>query len=154
MDIVERYEQLTKQAALPAWAINAIIGTARKPAYDAFFDKSDYAPGTARYNPAYWGNRALSGLGSARDYVYGTMNPFKTEGTASYHLGKNIADFFLPKVYDPDDLGPYEEYSAYLKETEKAEMLLREAEKMRRRARLEELKQEQEEKNKAHASKS
>ena len=147
MDIVERYEQLTKQAAIPPQLIMAIAGAAGKAKYDAFFNKSVH-------NPEYWGNRTLNGLGSARDYVYGTMNPFKTKDTASYHLGKNIADFFLPKVYDPDDLGPYEEYSNYLKETEKAEMLLREAEKMRRRARLEELKQEQEEKNKAHASKS
>lgn len=142
MDIVKRHEQLIKAAATPPWLIGAVLGNSR---YDALFDKDS--------DNFVWA-KVPSRAGAARDYVYGTMNPFKTKDTVSYNLGKNIADFFLPKVYDPDDLGPYEEYSNYLKETEKAEMLLREAEKLRRKARLEELNQEQEEKNKAHASKS
>lgn len=145
MDIVERYEQLTKTAyfaGIPSNVYNVIAGEGAEDrlAREWFNLRHLYTP----YNA--WD--------SARRYVYGTMNPFHTKDTASYNLGKSIADFFLPKVYDPDDLGPYEEYSNYIKETEKAEILLREAEKLRRKARLEELKQEQEEKNKAHASKS
>lgn len=110
-------------------------------------------------------NTGLHGLGGIRDSAYGavgsavdTFNVFETpeqrERSVAHSIGKEIGNFFLPKVYDPDDLGPYEEYSAYLKDTEEGDMLLREAAKLRRRARLIKRDREQQEKEKERASSS
>ena len=70
----------------------------------------------------------------------------------AYKLGQGFSDFFVPKVYDPDDLGPYEEYTRFLKDTEEGDMYLREAEKLRRRARVLKKLKLLEEETKRHAS--
>lgn len=94
----------------------------------------------------------------ARDRVFGLFNPFEDEvkkrQSVSYRLGHEIGDFLLPKVYDPENLGPYEEYSNYLKETERGDMLLHEAAKLRRRARLLKRLRKKEEEEKDYASRS
>ena len=103
-------------------------------------------------------SRAAHGLASIRDYIYGAFDPFATpvdrHSSLTYNLGHEVGDFFLPKVYEPEDLGPYEEYSRYLKETETGDLLLREAAKLRRRARLLKKLRKQEEKEKEYASRS
>ena len=144
MDIVERYEYIVKQANP---AMLAALMTARGTIGGSVAPPAE--PGPSWLSRGYRGAGDLASWTASRNYDPRVDNP-----PLSYRLGKSIADFFLPKVYDPDDLGPYEEYSAYLKDTERAEMLLREAAKLRRRARLEELKREEEEKGKARASKS
>lgn len=103
-------------------------------------------------------SRAAHGLASVRDYIYGAFDPFVPESnrheSLTYNIGHELGDFFLPKIYDPEDLGPYEEYSNYLKATEKGDLLRREAAKLRRRARLLKKLRKQEEKEKEYASRS
>lgn len=101
-------------------------------------------------------DRTSGTLANVRDTVYGAFDPFESprdrENSIAHSLGKELGNFFLPKVYDPDDLGPYEEYSNYLKDTEQGDMYLREASKLRRQARLIEKKRKREEKEREHAS--
>lgn len=105
----------------------------------------------------------LRGLGGLRDSAYGvvgtaadTFNVFETpaerERSVAHAIGKELGNFFLPKVYDPDDLGPYEEYSNYLKDTEEGEMWLQEAAVLRRQARKLKRKREKEKQEKEHAA--
>lgn len=98
------------------------------------------------------------GVASVRDYIFGAFDPFvpaeERRKSLAYSMGHELGDFFLPKIYDPEDLGPYEEYSKYLKETEAGDLLLREASKLRRRARLLKRLKKQEEKEKEYASRS
>ena len=107
----------------------------------------------------------LHGLGGIRDSAYGavgtaadTFNVFETpaqrEKSVAHTIGKEIGNFFLPKVFDPDDLGPYEEYSDYLKDTEQGEMYLNQAAVLRRAARKVLRKRKQQEMEKEHASSS
>ena len=110
-------------------------------------------------------NTGTRGLGGIRDSAYGvvgtaadTFNVFETpaqrERSVAHTIGKEIGNFFLPKVYDPDDLGPYEEYSDYLKDTEQGEMYLSQAAVLRRAARKVLRERKQKEMEKEHASSS
>lgn len=118
---------------------------------DAFGNFSGIGRGFSRAYHAGTGS-----LARARDTFYGTFDPFELpeqrERSVAHNIGKEIGNFFLPKVYDPDDLGPYEEYSNYIKDTEEGEMYLREAAELRRQARKIKRAREKAKKETEHAS--
>ena len=76
------------------------------------------------------------------------------DDTLAYSLVKGITRFFSPRIYDEEGAGPYEEFSKYMKDTETGDLLLREAAKLRQKARILLKQQEEEEKNKQHAARS
>lgn len=98
-------------------------------------------------------------LGGTYDVTKDTLNNLNPvseadRGTLGYSLGKALTEFFLPKFYDTDNAGRYAEYVDYLKQTEEGDQLLREAAKLRRRARILLRQLQEEEKNKRHAASS
>ena len=76
------------------------------------------------------------------------------DDTLAYSLVKGITRFFAPRVYQEEGNGPYEEYSKYMKDTETGDLLLREAAKLRQKARIILKQKEEEEEGKRHAARS
>ena len=76
------------------------------------------------------------------------------DDTLAYSLVRGITRFFSPRVYQEDGDGPYEEFSRYMKDTEAGDLLLREAAKLRQKARILLKQKEEEEKGKRHAASS
>ena len=83
------------------------------------------------------------------------MNPNTPppDDTLAYSLTKGVTRFFSPRVYDEDG-SPYDEFSQYMKDTETGDLLLREAAKLRQKARILLKQREEEEKSKRHAASS
>lgn len=105
-----------------------------------------------------WGATKATGkfVGGTAKNTLDNLNPANNdvEDTAGYNIAKTLTEFFLPKAYNPDNTGPYNEYTEFLKDTEEGDQLLREAAKLRRRARILLKQKEEEEKNKQHAARS
>lgn len=149
-NVYTTYSYIVKEAIAPL----ALAGSGLRAAYGGASAALNL-PGIGRgwYNA---GSDIAHGAGRIRDTVYGTFNPFEDEASrqnsVAHSIGKELGSFFLPKVYDPDDLGPYEEYSNYIKDTEEGEMLLREAAELRRQARIFKRKKKREEQERDHAA--
>lgn len=77
-----------------------------------------------------------------------------TYAPTAYSLGRSLGGLLKEPFYNPNDLGPYERAVEYLKKSEESELLLREARKLRRRARLVQLQRDQEEDTKKHVENS
>ena len=95
-------------------------------------------------------------IGGTTKNTLDNLNPANSDvdNTAGYNIAKTLTEFFLPKAYNPENTGPYDEYTEFLKDTEEGDQYLREAAKLRRRARILLKQIEEEEKNKRHAAKS
>lgn len=76
------------------------------------------------------------------------------DNTYGYRISRALTELFLPKAYNPDNNGPYSEYTEFLKDTEEGDQLLREAAKLRRRARIILKQRAEEEREKNRAAKS
>lgn len=76
------------------------------------------------------------------------------DNTYGYRISRAISELLLPKAYNPDNNGPYSEYTEFLKDTEEGDQYLREAAKLRRRARilLNQIAEAEKEKNRAAKS--
>ena len=94
--------------------------------------------------------------GSVLGWTGNNMNPVASdlENTYGYRISKALTEMLLPKAYNPDNNGPYSEYTEFLKDTEEGDQYLREAAKLRRRARilLKQIAEAEKEKNRAAKS--
>lgn len=92
--------------------------------------------------------------GTAKNTFDNLTGNSDVDDTAGYNIAKSLTEALLPKAYNPNNTGPYDEYTEFLKDTEEGDQLLREAAKLRRRARILLKQIEEEEKNKRHAANS
>lgn len=103
---------------------------------------------------------ALGGAGRGIYNVTGTtldrLDPRTPppDNTLAYSLVHGITRYFAPRMFDQEPGGPYNEFSEYLKDTEVGDLLLREAAKLRQRARIILKQKEQAEKEKHRAASS
>lgn len=75
-------------------------------------------------NALYWTGNHMNPAASDLDNTYG------------YRISRALTEMLLPPAYNPENDGPYSEYTEFLKDTEEGDQYLREAAKLRRRARI------------------
>lgn len=98
----------------------------------------------------------VRGTGNAVGYAANATNPgaCDLEDTLGYRISRALTEWLSPKAYNPDNTGQFNEYTEFLKDTEEGDQYLREAAKLRRRARilLKQMAEAEEEKNRAARS--